>query len=108
MDLRAYYKKVRDIEREIQEPFPIIVSLATPDGGRPGTPIETSPALAAKMVAQGAARLATAEEAQAFREKAAEERRLADQAAAASKVQLAVLTTSELSRLRNPGAKNEE
>jgi hypothetical protein len=48
----------------------------------------------------GRARLATAEEAKAFREKQAEAKRMADDLAAASRVQLTVLSNSELSKLK--------
>jgi hypothetical protein len=103
MDLRAFYQKIRDAAAAIEEPFPIVVSLATADGGKEGMPIEVTRQLAAKMMVEGSARLANAEEARQFREQQAEAKRLADQAAAATRVQLTVLTTAELNRLRSPG-----
>jgi hypothetical protein len=67
MDLRGYYHKVREMESKIAELFTVIVSLETADGGKAGTPTEVSRALAAKMVVEGLARLATAAEKRAFR-----------------------------------------
>jgi hypothetical protein len=73
MDLRGYYEKIRDMESKIVEMFTVIVSLETPDGGKAGTTTEVSRALAAKMIVEGLARLATAEEKRALRGKKAAE-----------------------------------
>jgi len=64
MDLRIYYQKIRDAQATISDPHPVIVSRETPDGGKEGTLTEVPSAIAAKMVVEGAARLATAEETQ--------------------------------------------
>jgi hypothetical protein len=103
MDMRAYFQKIRDAVEEIEEPFPIVISLATGDGGKAGTPIEVTRPVAARMMVEGSARPAKPEEAQQFRERQIEAKRLADQAAAAARVQLTVLTTDDLNRLREPG-----
>ena len=66
MDLRNYFLKIREVESQIGEPYTIVVSVETGDGGRAGTPTEVSRALAAKMIVDGSARLATAKEKQAF------------------------------------------
>ena len=42
MDLRAYYQKIRDTEAEITEAFPMVVSLATADGGKEGVLTEVT------------------------------------------------------------------
>jgi hypothetical protein len=105
MDMRAYYQRMRDAEATITEEFPIIASLETPDGGRVGVLTEVSRVVAAKAMVQGTARLATGEEAKSFRETRAEAHREAVQAAAAARVQLAVLPAAELRRLtENPPA----
>ncbi|MBV9503810.1 MAG: hypothetical protein JO323_02270 [Acidobacteriia bacterium] len=62
MNLRGYYKRLRETESAIEEPFPVIVSLATPDGGKAGQRTEVSRALAARMITDGLARLATSDE----------------------------------------------
>ncbi len=72
MDLKAYYQKLRTTEGSIAEPQAILVSLATPDGGRAGVLTEAPRAVAAKMIVEGSARLATEEESEGFRAQAAE------------------------------------
>ena len=100
MDLRLYYQKIRDMESKITEAFPVVVSNETADGGKPGVLTEVTPGIAAKMLVEGVVRLATAEEAMAFRTAQAEAKRVADQAAAAARVQFTVLSTTELNRLK--------
>jgi fermentation-respiration switch protein FrsA (DUF1100 family) len=106
MDLRVYYAKVREVEAGIQEEFPLVVSLETGDGGKAGTRTEVPRRLAAKMTVEGQARLATAPEASAYRESLAEAHRVLEQAAAAARVQLSVLSTSDLNQLKNDARKH--
>jgi hypothetical protein len=101
MDLRLYYQKIRDLEAKIAEEFPIIVSHETSNGGVPGAHTEVRKSLAAKMIVEGLARLATPAEAQAFRDLQAEAKQAVDQMIAAAKVQVAVVAASELERLRS-------
>jgi hypothetical protein len=100
MDLNLYYQKIRDMESKITDTFPVVVSNETPDGGKPGVLTEVTRRIAARMLVEGSARLATAEEATAFAAANAEARRAADQLAAAAKVQFAVLSTTELNKLK--------
>ena len=58
MDLRAYYKKVREAEAQLTGDHIVLVSLATPEGGREGVYTEASRAVAAKMIAEGRSRVA--------------------------------------------------
>ena len=58
MDLRAYYQKIRDVEAKIPGPYAVVVSLATPDGGKAGMLTEVPRRVAAKMVVDGTATLA--------------------------------------------------
>lgn len=67
MDLRAYYQKIRSIESEIREASTVIVSLETPDGGRAGVRTEVPRAVAARMIAEQKAELASEESAAEFR-----------------------------------------
>ena len=107
MDLRLYYQKIRDMESKITEAFPVVVSNETADGGKPGALTEVTPGIAARMVVEGSAHLATAAEAKAFRAVQAEAKRVADQAAAA-KVQFTVVSTSELYKLKNPPGPSQD
>ena len=100
MDLKQYYQKIRDVASKIEDPFPVVVSRETADGGKDGILTEVYPGLAAKMVVEGTVRLASESEAEKFRQQQAEAKRVLDQAAAAAKVQLAVLSTDELNRLK--------
>ncbi len=62
MDVRIYFQKVRQIEAAITKPHAVVVSLETPDGGRAGMMTEVSRIMAARLVAENKARLATDEE----------------------------------------------
>jgi hypothetical protein len=104
MDLKLYYQKIRDMEAKIADAFPIVVSLETPDGGKEGTKTEVPRRIAAKMIVEGIVHLAKEEEARVFRALQLEAVRVAEQIAAAAKVQLAVLTSAELDKLK--GAAN--
>ena len=100
MDLRLYYQKIREKEASITEEFPVVVSRETGDGGKEGTQTEVPRRLAAKMVVEGQARMATAEETAGYRERQAEARRQIEQSAAAGRLQISVLSTKELEQLR--------
>ncbi len=99
MDLRLYYQKVRNTEAEIAEAFPVVVSKETQDGGKDGRYAEVTRAIAAKMIVEGTARLATADEAKTYRDAQAEAKRIADQETEAAKVQFTVVSTSEMAKL---------
>jgi len=103
MDLQIYYKKIRELEESLKDPSVVVVSLETPDGGRAGVRTEVPRRIAAKMLVEGAVRLATAEEAHEFEEQKAEAKRQADQAAAASRLQFTVISPSELRKLKGTG-----
>jgi hypothetical protein len=96
MDVRVYFQKVRQTEASIGEPQPVVVSLDTPDGGREGVRTEVTRALAARMIVDGWARLATAEEAAEYRQKTVEAKQAAEQAAAVGRLQIAVISDSDL------------
>jgi hypothetical protein len=100
MDLTAYYLKIRATETTITDAYPVVVSLATADGGKAGVATEVTRGIAAKMIVEGEVRLATSAEAAAFRASEAAAKVAADQAAAASKVQFSVLSTAELNKLK--------
>ncbi len=86
MDLRVYYQKIRSIEAEIREPFAVIVSRETPDGGRAGVKSEVPRAVAAKLVAEGKADLASPEVAANFRAQEQKQWRLMSDAAETERV----------------------
>jgi hypothetical protein len=101
MDLQVYYQKIRQIEDGIEGDHAVVVSKETPDGGKAGVLTETAKRLAATLVADGRAELASKKETDAFRAKVAEAKRAAENLAATSRVQLSVLPAAELEQLRN-------
>lgn len=100
MDLRNYYQQLRQTEAGIAEEFVIVVSNATADGGKAGVRTEVVRAVAARLIVEGRARLATAEESESYRTHLREIRQRAEQEAAAARVQVTVISDSELRGLR--------
>jgi hypothetical protein len=91
MDLRSYYKKVRDAEAALPEEHMVMVSLATSEGGKEGVRTEASRAVAARLIAEGRSRLATGGETLAFHEAHREARARHEQEEAARRVQVMLL-----------------
>jgi len=100
MDLKIYFQKIRDVEEGISDSDVVMVSEETDDGGRSGIRTEVPKRVAAKMVVEGRARLASAKEAKEFREQRAEAKRIADEAEALNRVHLSVVPTADLNRLK--------
>ncbi|MEX2263566.1 MAG: hypothetical protein WD696_16535 [Bryobacteraceae bacterium] len=100
MDLRVYYQKIREAEAALQGDAVVVVSLETPDGGKPNVQTEVSRQVAARLIVDGRARVATGEESRQFREETAEARRAAEQAALSSRVQVTVLSENDLRTLK--------
>jgi len=102
MNLKAYYQKIREVEQSLVEPFTVVVSHATSDGGKEGVPVEVPSQLAAKMIADGRAHLAGADEARTFRQKNAEAKRAADDEALASRMQVTIIPATDLRKPAKP------
>ncbi len=98
MDLRAYYKKVREAEAALTGEHVVMVSLATSEGGKDGVRTEAPRSIAAKFIAEGRARAATPEEAEEFREAMRAARMKCEQEEAARRVQVMVIPAHELGR----------
>jgi hypothetical protein len=107
MDLRIYYQKIRDVQAKISDACPVIVSHETPDGGKEGTLTEVPAGIAAKMIVDAAARLATVEETRTYRQAQVDAKRIADEAEAARKIQVTVVSSSEFERLRGGQRSNK-
>ncbi len=67
MDVRIYFQKLRKIEAAIPEPYVVVVSRETPDGGKPGVKTDVPRSLAAKLIVEDQATLASPEETAQFR-----------------------------------------
>jgi hypothetical protein len=101
MDLRAYYRRIREIEAQLPADEVVVVSNETPDGGISGVRTEVSRRVAARLLAEGRGRLATEAEAEEHRREMHEAHRRAQEMAAASKVQIAVVSETELRAYRS-------
>lgn len=95
MDLKAYYKKVREAEAALTGEHLVMVSLATSEGGKPGVKTEAPRAVCARLIAEGCARVATDEEAKAFHEAHLAAREKHEQDEAARRVQVVIIPSSE-------------
>ena len=74
MDLKLYFHKVREVESSIEGDYTVVISYETPEGGRAGRMTEVAKNVAAKLVADGKARLAAPDEAREFYEALRRER----------------------------------
>jgi len=91
MDVRTYYQKVREAEKTVKGKDAVLVSLATPEGGKADVRTEAPRAVAAKLIAEGRARLATELESQEFRKGIRDARERHEQQEAARRVQVVVM-----------------
>ena len=91
MDLRSYYKKVREAESALKGNDIVIVSFATSEGGREGVLTEAPRSVAARLIAEGGARAATAEESGKFRAGLREARARHEQEETARRVQVVMV-----------------
>lgn len=108
MDLRLYYQKIKDNERAITGPSAVIVSHETPEGGKPGVRTEVLKQVAARMLVESRARLATPEEAREFHEQNDQARRQAEQLAEAARMQITVVPASEIRNAKSGARGSKE
>ena len=91
MDLRSYYKKVREADATLEGNDIVLVSLATSEGGKEGVLTEAPRAVAAKLIAEQRARIATCAEADGFREELRMARDQYEQEEAVRRVQIVMV-----------------
>ena len=103
MDLRIYFQKIRDERAKIGDEFPVVVSNETPDGGKSGAMTEVTRDLAAKLLVDGAARMASKTEAAEFRQRQSDMRAAVEQERTASTVHLSVVPKELLDSIRKKG-----
>jgi hypothetical protein len=96
MDLKVYYRKVRETESQIATPFVVLYSLDTPEGGRCGRMAETARGVAARLIIEGRSRVASPEETNAFYRQQKEARRDAEAIASAQRMQVVVVPQAEV------------
>jgi tRNA 2-selenouridine synthase SelU len=100
MNLTSYYQKIHEFESSIVEPFVVLVSQATDDGGKEGLLTEVPKAVAARMLAEGRGRLASEQVARDFQDKKAEAKRAADTEATANRMQVTLVPTADLMKTK--------
>ena len=98
MDLRQYFQKIRTLETILADKFPLIMSLETSDGGKAGVAVEVTREIAAKAIVDGRAVLATDEEKEQYRQAQISALELAKQSEMAKRVQVAIISESDLQR----------
>ncbi len=91
MDLRSYYRKLYDVQSTIHAEYVVVSSLSTAEGGRAGVLTEVPKALAARLIAEGRAELATVEQTAAFHENARAAKEEAEAIADAAKLRVVVM-----------------
>ena len=91
MNLTSYFQRIREFDTSIVEPFVVLVSHETSDGGKEGLLTEVPKAVAAKMIADGRGHLASEDAARGFQEKKAEAKKAADAEAAANRMQVTLV-----------------
>ena len=91
MDVRQFYKKVREVQSGIGEPFVYVTSLETSDGGRAGSVSEVSRELAARLLVEGKAARSSQAEIEVYRRTQQDARKAAERAELAKTIQVAVI-----------------
>lgn len=99
MDLRGKFRKIRQVEATIEQPFVVVSSLETVDGGRDGVLTQVSRYQAAALLVEGRAKMASAEESEEFLKKAESGRRQFAETQA-SRVQISVLSEQDIKSIK--------
>ena len=87
---------MREIENSLMEPYPIVVSLETSDGGKAGAVCEVPRSVAAKMILERRATLASIEEKELFLQQQEVTKKAAEKAELARRVQVAIIADPDL------------
>jgi hypothetical protein len=95
VDLKKYFRKIREIEATISTPHTFVTSLETSDGGKGGIVTEVTREIAAKMIAEGRALLATEEERETFVAEQETGRIAAEKAEAARRLHVTIISDTQ-------------
>jgi uncharacterized protein (DUF58 family) len=96
MDVKQYYRKIHEVEAGLSDRYPVVISLETTDGGKAGVLSEVSRPVAAKMIVEGCAVLASPAEKQQYLEEQALAKTAAEKAELARRVQVAIISDADL------------
>jgi hypothetical protein len=97
VDIKQYFRKIREAEATISENFPVVISRETSDGGKAGIPTEVSRSTAAKMIVEGCAVLASEPQAAEYRAQQRAAKEAFDAAELSRRVQIAIVDHAPLS-----------
>jgi hypothetical protein len=100
MDLRSYYRKVREADATLTAEDTVMVSFETTEGGRAGVRTEVPRVIAARLIAEQRARVATEDETRQFHQANREAKETHEQEEAARRVQVMVIPSHELKKQR--------
>jgi phosphopantothenoylcysteine synthetase/decarboxylase len=95
MDVKQYYRKLKEIEATLEGQYPVVISVETADGGKSGVMSEVSRAIAAKLIVEGRAVLATDMQREEYLVRQAANRSAAAKAELARRVQVAIIADPE-------------
>ena len=95
MNLKSYYSKVHELEATLPGGDVLVVSEPTPDGGKAGVLTLVAKRVAAQLVVEGRARLASEEERAAWELEETEQRESARREEMAQRIQVQVITEPE-------------
>lgn len=96
MDLRSYYRNIRNIEASIEDEFPIVKSLNAELGGQTGRLTEVTRLVAARMITDGLAELASAAETRKKRAVVESARKAEEDRRQAARIQFTILSEADL------------
>ncbi len=96
MDLKQYFRKLRETESGLADPYPIVISLETADGGKGDVISEVSRAVAAKLIVENRAVLATEEQRASYFQDQDLAKKAAEKVELARRVQVAIIADPEL------------
>ncbi len=95
MDVKQYYRKLREVESGIADEFVLVTSLETSDGGKPGIASEVSREQAAKLIVEGRVRLSTSQEQTAHSAKQMADRKAFEKAEIARRLQVTIVSSPD-------------
>ncbi len=96
MDVKQYFRKMREVESSLTDSYPVVISLETSDGGKAGAVCEVPRSIAAKMIVEQRAVLASSEQRELFFQQQEAAKKAAEKAEFARRVQVAIIADSDL------------
>jgi len=104
VDIKQYYRKIREIENTLDDTYVLVKSLDTADGGKAGLISEVSRSVAAKMIVEARATLASEKDKAQYAEALSAAQEAAEKAELTKRVQVAIIADPNLQQ----GPKNRK